>query len=376
VLLSHRQGVANDFALLDAGLVGVDVIVSGGGENRLVPPGQRHLPGAAVDPLCGREPLGCYPVWRTAVDGAPVALVATDGGLHTVGALSLSFDAAGVATGVEPGSRPWFLDEESLLELRAEVDRNLLRLELDTRDALAPLQVVLGKVDVWLEGRREMVRNQETNLGSLTADAILAAARHEHADVVAAFRNSGAIRDSIGVVTADGRLVGKPITLLDLKSALRFDSTVVIAELSHAALAATLEAALVGAGTGQGRFPQASAGVELVYSRAGRDQQVQLEGGRVKEVVEPGSRLMRLVLPGPTGPIVVVDGGVVQAPTARVRIATIDYLAGGGDGWFPGQTVVVVQTASTEHGAFRALVGDPAALRRSLAVTGRVIAVP
>jgi 5'-nucleotidase len=374
VLLSHRQGVDNDLALLDAGLVGVDVIVSGGGENRLVPPGERHLPGADVDPICRRE--GCYPVWRRARDGAPVALVATDGGLVTVGSLALSFDAAGVATGVERGSRPWFLDEETLLELRAEVDRDLLRLELDTRAALAPLQEVLGEVDVWLEGRRELVRNRETNLGSLTADALLAAARREYADVVAAFRNSGAIRDSIGVVGPDGRRLGKTVTALDLQSALRFDSAVVVVELSHAELATTLEAALAGAGTGQGRFPQVSAGVELVYSTSGRDLQVRLDGGRVVEVVTPGTRLIRLVVPGATGPIVVVEGGVVQTPAARIRVATIDYLAGGGDGWFPGQRPTVLPTSSSEHRAFRQLIGDTAAVQRSLAVTGRVIAVP
>lgn len=376
VLLSHRQGVGNDFALLQAGLVGVDVIVSGGGENRLVPNGQRHLPDADLDPLCRSETRGCYPVWRTARDGAPCAFVATDGGLHTVGALSITFDAAGVATGAEPGSRPWFLDEETMLELRAEVDRRLLRLELDTRDALAPLGEVLGDVDVWLEGRREIVRNQETNLGSLTADALWRAARKEHPDVVAAFRNSGAIRDSIGVVTADGRRLGKAITLLDLKSALRFDSAIVVVELSHADLAATLEGALAGAGTGQGRFPQVSAGVEVVYSRSGRDQEVRIEDGRVKEVVTPGTRLVRLCVPGPAGPVVVVDGGVVQTPAVRIRMATIDYLAAGGDGWFPGQQPTVVATTSSEHRAFRALVDDAAAVRQSLGVTGRIIAVP
>lgn len=376
VLLSHRQGVDNDLALLEAGLVGVDVIVSGGGENRLVPAGQRHLPGASVDPLCRSEAHGCYPVWRAARDGAPVAFVATDGGLHTVGALTLSFDAAGVATGVEPGSRPWLLDEETLLELRAEMDRALLRLELDTRDALTPLQEVLGEVDVWLEGRRELVRNQETNLGSLTADALWRAARQQHPDVVAAFRNSGAVRDSIGVVTADGRRLGKTITLLDLKSALRFDSAVVVVDVTHAELATTVEAALAGAGTGQGRFPQVSAGVELVYARSGRDQQVRIDNGRIVEIVAPGTRLQRLMLPGPAGPIVVVDGGVVPTPAARVRIATIDYLAGGGDGWFPSQRPTLLPTSSTEHRAFRDLVGNAAALRQSLAVTGRVIAVP
>ena len=170
--------------------------------------------------------------------------------------------------------------------------------------------------------------------------------------------------------------MGKSITLLDLQTALRFDSAVVVVELEHAALAAALEAALAGAGTGQGRFPQVSAGVELVFSRSGHDQQVRLEAGRVKEIVDPGTRLVRLVVPGPAGPVVIVDAGVVQAPEARVRIATIDYLAGGGDGWFPGQTISVLPTPSTEHAAFRALVADPAAIRQSLSVTGRVIAAP
>ncbi len=376
VLLSHRQGLERDFGLLRAGLVGVDVVVSGGGENRLVPASERRRPDRAVDPLCAGEVHGCYPIWRVAQDGAPVAFVATDGGLHTVGSLALSFDDRGVATAVEPGSRPWLLDEESLLELRIEPERTLLRLEHETRAALAPLQEVIGDVDVWLEGRRELVRNQETNLGSLTADALLRAARRDVPDVVAAMRNGGAIRDSIGAVDRDHRRIGKTVTLLDLKSALRFDSKIVVVELSHAELAATVEASLVGAGTGQGRFPQVSAGVELVYRESGRDQQTRLEGGRVASVLDPGSRLVRLVVPSPAGPVVVVDGGMVPTPTATVRIATIEYLAGGGDGWFPLRSPRVLPTMSTEHSAFRDILGDAAAVRASLAVTGRIVARP
>jgi 2',3'-cyclic-nucleotide 2'-phosphodiesterase (5'-nucleotidase family) len=376
VLLSHRQGLERDFGLLSAGLIGVDVVVSGGGENRLMPAGDRRRPNRTVDPLCEREVHGCYPTWRVARDGTPVAFVATDGGLHTVGAVSVSFDAAGVATAVEPGSRPWLLDEESLLELRVEPDRALLRLEHDTRAALSPLQEVIGEVDVWLEGRRELVRNQETNLGSLTADALLRAARREVDGVVAALRNSGAIRDSIGAVDRDHRRVGKTVTLLDLKSALRFDSKVVVVEVTHAELAATVEASLVGAGTSQGRFPQVSAGVELVYSASGREQQTRLEGGRVAAILEPGSRLVRLVVPGPAGPIVVVDEGVVKAPSSIVRIATIEYLAGGGDGWFPLRLPRVLATTSTEHGAFQAILADAPAVRASLKVSGRIVARP
>ncbi|HEY1100395.1 MAG TPA: 5'-nucleotidase C-terminal domain-containing protein, partial [Myxococcota bacterium] len=247
VLLSHRQGVHNDAALVDSGLVGVDVIVSGGGENRMADSGDRLLPGAVVDPRCAAEALGCYPLWRSASDGAPVAVVATDGGLTTVGALHISFDDDGVATGADASSRPWAVDEATLLELRAEVDKDLLGLELATRDALAPLSTVVGVVDVYLDGTRELIREQETNLGSLSADAILASAQKSATDVIAAFRNGGGIRASIGHVGKDGRRSGKEITLLDVKSALRFDSPIVVDDVTHAQLAAAMDNAIAAA---------------------------------------------------------------------------------------------------------------------------------
>jgi len=354
VLLSHRQGVANDAALVAAGLVGVDVIVSGGGENRMADGADRLLPGASVDPFCAGEAQGCYPLWRAAVDGAPVAIVATDGGLTTVGALHIAFDDAGVSTGVEAASRPWPVDEASLLELRADVDKGLLGLELATRDALEPLSAVVGVVDVYLEGTRELVREKETNLGSLSADAILTAAKKDVPDVVAAFRNGGGIRGSIGVVTAGGRRTGKEITLLDVKSALRFDSAIVVVELSHAQLAQAMDNAIKTAGS-SGSFPQVSANVALRFD---------------------GVKVSSLTLRGTNGPVVIVDDGKVTTPAARVKIATIDYLANGGDGWLAGVTVPSTPTSSTEQRSFTALLADPAAVNASLGVTGRITSTP
>ncbi len=359
VLLSHRQGVANDAALVDSGLVGVDVIVSGGGENRMADASDRLLPGTVADPRCAVESQGCYPLWRQARDGAPVAIVATDGGLTTVGALHIAFDDHGVSTGVEAASRPWPVDEATLLELRAEIDKDLLGLELATRDALAPLSVVVGKVGVYLDGTREIVRQGETNLGSLSADGILRAAKKDVVDVVAAFRNAGGIRGSIGHVGESGDRAGKDITMLDVKSALRFDSAVVVVELSHAELASAMGNALSSADS-SGSFPQVSANVRLTFS---------------------GARASSLVLTDAAGaPIVIVEAGAVPTPAARVKIATIDYLVNGGDGWLVDGSAKskrkVTTTSSTEQQSFVDLLTDPAAVTASLDVTGRIVTTP
>ncbi len=347
VLLSHRQGVENDIALLDAGLVGVDVIVSGGGENRLADATDRLLPDMRVDDICAREHDGCYPLWRAAKDGAPVALVATDGGMTTVGALHLGFDDAGISTGADTSSRPWPVDEASLLELRASVDKNVLGLEIATRDGLVPLARVVGDVGVFLDGTRETVRSRETNLGDLSADAIARAARATDATVVAALRNGGGIRSSIGAVGSDGVRRSKPITMLDLTAAFRFDSPIVVVDVSHAELATAMNNALA-ASNSSGSFPQVSAEVQLRVSSTNTVDALRL------------------------GEHVIVAGGVVQQPDARVRIATIDYLANGGDGWFATK-LSSTPTTSTEQQSFVQLLGDAEALAHSTATTGRII---
>ncbi len=372
VLLSHRQGIERDLALIELGLTGVDVVVSGGGENLLASSKHRLRDGAARDPLCERLGEPCYPLVRQARDGAAVVVVATEGDLRSVGSLGVSFDDEGRVTGVERSSRPWPVDEESLLELRASADTKLVAFELAVRDALAPLRKVVGETPVLLEGTREIVRNGETNLGSLSADALLAAARTERPDVTAAFRNAGGIRGSIP---------GPHITLLDVKSTLRFDSKVVIVDVSHSELVDTLDVALHGAGTARGHFPQVSGNVELVYG--------------VWPEVCPQRRVERLVIDG----LVVVDHREVQTPEARIAVATIDYLANGGDGWFAGPPAIpgrplqgrsgpgapakppiakpaTTPTKATEQTALMALLADKKNMAASLARTGRIVMTP
>ena len=371
VLLSHRQGVDRDLALINAGLVGVDVVVSGGGENLLASSKQRMRHGAKRDAFCAVVGDPCYPIVRPAKDGAAVAVVATEGDLRSVGALQVSFDNDGRLTGIEKASRPWPVDEESLLELRATVDKELLAFELLVRDALLPFAKIVGRAPVFLDGTREQVRNHETNLGDLSADAVLRAGLVSNKGVVAGLRNGGGIRASIP---------GPDVTLLDVHTALRFDSAVVVVELSHRELWRTVEAALIGAGNngnGRGNFPQVSAGVELVYRTGGVDQQQSMKDGKVDGVGCDGTRVKKLVLHGGATTTVIVDEGALPTPDARVTIATIDYLAQGGDGWFPGAvtTAKTTPTTSTEQTSFIALLGDRPAVEASLKAPARTRSV-
>jgi 2',3'-cyclic-nucleotide 2'-phosphodiesterase (5'-nucleotidase family) len=373
VLLSHRQNIDRDLDLITGGLVGVDVIVSGGGENLLASAKQRLVSGARRDARCARLGEPCYPVVRTAQDGAPVAFVATDGDLQHVGELLLDFDEDGVLTGIGGQSRVWPIDDESLIELRATPDKADLALELRTRDELQPLQNVVGETPAYLDGVRENVRNAETSFGNASADSLLLVARTASPAVTAAFRNGGGIRGSIGVVDAHGGRHGKAVTLFDLKTTLRFDSPVVVVELTHAALARTVEAALRGAGSGRGQFPQVSRGVEILWATAGADQQQEVIDGKVKAVSCDGTRLRRLVIPGVDGaPVVVVQDGVVRTPEARATIATIDFLAQGGDGWFPGMKPPTLATGETEQSALRRWLLDASARSATFASLPRI----
>jgi 2',3'-cyclic-nucleotide 2'-phosphodiesterase (5'-nucleotidase family) len=373
VLLSHRQGIDHDLALIEGGLSGVDVIISGGGEELLASSRHRLASGSERDVRCARLGEPCYPIVRTARDGAPVVLVSTAGDLRAVGELVVTLDDDGVLTGVDPRSRPWPIDEESALELRAPPARDDVAFELRVRDALQPMQDVVGETPVFLDGVRENVRNGETNLGNASADALLLAARAVSPTVTAAFRNGGGIRGSIGTVDAAGLRRGKPVTLLDLKTTLRFDSRIVVVELTHAALARTLESALRGAGSGRGQFPQVSRGVELLWATSGADQEHDLLDGKVRSVSCDGTRLRRLVIPGiDGGPVVVVDNGVIRTPEARATIATIDFLAQGGDGWFPGMKLSTTPTTETEQSSFRRWLTDPAARTATLASSARI----
>ena len=69
---------------------------------------------------------------------------------------------------------------------------------------------LFGKSSVFLEGRRNFVRTEETNLGNVTADASLWMARKLDPAVAISIKNGGGVRSAMGEVYA----VGSQVTLL------------------------------------------------------------------------------------------------------------------------------------------------------------------
>ena len=338
VLLSHMQDVQRDLALIERGLRGIDVIVSGGGDDHLADDGDRLLPGHARADACRGE-RSCFPIVRRAVDGRAVLVVATGGGFGYVGRLEVGFDADGdLSELAESFSKPFPVDDVTLAELGATPTAAALAYEKTIVAELAPLATPFATTTRWLEGAREQVRNRETNLGNLSADAIAWAARDAGGPEPAfALRNGGGIRAPIGSVHPTTFVRGGgELRPIDLKTSFRFDSPIVVVTTTHAALKQTLESALRGAGTGRGHFPQASREVFLEYTKAAPEQTHATKDGRVEEVLCPGARVRTLTVTDATGATtpIVVDGKLAT-PQATITFATLDYLAKGGDGWFP-----------------------------------------
>ncbi|RJO64376.1 MAG: bifunctional metallophosphatase/5'-nucleotidase [Myxococcales bacterium] len=155
----------------------------------------------------------------------------------------------------------------------------------------AEIARVVGQSAVFLDGERESVRTQETNLGSLIADLIRLQAE---ADV--AVINSGAIRSSIQP---------GPVTLGDVISALPMDNHVVRLEVTGEQLLLVLARSIKGRLTcppGQyfGGFLQVSG------LRFG------IQNGLLKDVQVNGAPLVL---------------------SKTYRLATNDFLAAGGDGY-------------------------------------------
>lgn len=171
--------------------------------------------------------------------------------------------------------------------LAAEVQRwqDSLGNELNRRLAL-----VKGGLDT----THAVVRGGESSFGNLIADTLRAALQ---ADV--ALINGGGLRGN-RVYPAEHEL-----TLADLRREIPFDNVAMLLELSGAELAAALEHGVSKAPQASGRFPQV-AGLRFTYDPA------KPEGQRLVSVTVAGTPL---------------------DPAGRYRLATIDYLADGGDGY-------------------------------------------
>ncbi len=327
IVTSHLQGLSSEFALAP-GLSGVDVIIGGGGGELLANPADVLVPGDTPWPtnLGGTG----YPRVAVDADGRNVPVVTTRGDYRYVGRLVVGFDAAGNVVAVDTISGP--VRVSGIGPDAVTPDPELQALVVDpVAAAVAALgSNVLAISTQPLDGRATSVRAFETNLGNLTADSLLyAASRRAGAfglpapDV--ALQNGGGIRNN-NVIPAGN------FTELNTFEVLPFANFVsIVSSVPPARFKEILENAVsrVG-GSGNGRFAQI-AGFSFVWDATGTAQQINAAG----QITVPGTRVREAVLND--GRVIVLDGQV--APGApSVNVATIDFLARGGDQYpFGGQ---------------------------------------
>ncbi|MBK1659642.1 choice-of-anchor I family protein [Paracraurococcus ruber] len=384
VLLSHLQLNQNEL-LLATRLSGVDVIIAGG---------SHELFADATDPIePGTTATNSYPVIRTGADGKPVLVVNTSANYTDVGRLVVGFDASGVIdlSSIDPAvSGAYITSDAGMDRVAGDNDGVLSAAERATifadgtragevQQLVAPVAEVirvkdgnvLGFSDVFLEGRRNFVRGQETNLGDLTADANLAVAKSYDLTTLVSVKNGGGIRAEIGrlgvgatpelLPTAANPEAGKPaggISQLDIENSLRFNNALSLVTLTRQGILNLVENGLAQAGPGltPGAFPQISG---LAFSW---------------DPTRPAlDRVKSLVITDQQNNVVDViarDYSLVGGATDTVRIVTLNFIApanaaatGGGDNLIVRGATVSDTAAGLVNGRL-AVYSDYAALNR------------
>ena len=156
------------------------------------------------------------------------------------------------------------------------------------------LNVEIGTTAGPLDSRRDVVRSQESAMGDLIADAMRDATG---ADI--AITNGGGIRADR---TYDA---GTVLTRRDILTELPFGNVTVVTELPGSQVLAALENGFSQVEKGAGRFPQVS-GLEVVYDPS----------------APAGSRIASVTI-----------GGAALDADKLYKVATNDYMLGGGDGY-------------------------------------------
>ena len=354
VLVSHLQQFSLEVEL--AGLLsGVDVIIAGGSDTLNADSQDRLRAGDTAD--------ADYPVIVTDADGNDTAVMSTDGEYAYVGRLVVEFDEDGhiIADSIDENvSGAFATDEQGVLDVTgaetleaaiaaSESATQVNNLTSEVTDIVTALDSdIAGEATVFLNGDRASVRTEETNFGNLTADANLAAAQAIDAEILVSIKNGGGIRASIGerVDNGDGTssleptaanpLSGKEegeISELDIDNALRFDNGLVSVELTPEELKIILEHSVAETeeGATPGQFPQVG-GLAFSFDPTGTAQELNSDDS----VAVEGTRVQNVSLINEAGDVtqkVIVDGEVADEAPETLKVVTLDFLAGGGDGY-------------------------------------------
>lgn len=330
IVLAHMQQISIEKALAEA-LTDVDIIVAGGSNTRMGDSTDALFPGDAAF-------AEAYPFQTTDADGNPTLVVNVDGDYKYLGRLVVAFDNMGkvVLESLDENlNGAWASTAENVTLVGGNANEQVIL----TRDAVQSVietqfENVVGHTDVFLEGRRSQVRTQETNLGNLTADSMIAYAENcSELTNVLSLKNGGGIRAEIGnaVTTGvsteffppfnDGLAVESgDVSEGHFRGTLRFDNGLVVLDVTGSELKTLLEHAVAEteAGATPGRFPQVG-GISFGYDPS----------------LAAGARITDLWVDTDTDntpDTAVFSGGVAQAAAADTfQVVTLNFLANGGD---------------------------------------------
>ena len=349
IMLSHMQEIEIEMEL--AGMLrGVDIIVAGGSNTVLAD---------ETDRLRERDEAWAeYPLATRSAVGETVLVVNTDADYRYMGRLVVDFDGWGV---VIPESVDEFVSGVYSTETQggqAFSGRPILEVSQIVESLTAVMRErggnVIGKTSVYLAGLRPDVRTQETNMGNLVTDAYVWLARLVDPEVAVGLKNSGGIRDHIGLAlqppgTNDPRFLQYlpppsnelsgtaegDISQLSVEGVLRFNNALVILPLTAAQLVEAMEHSIGYEGVGQvyaGRFPQVS-GMRFSFDPSRPS----------------GDRVQSMAIVNDEGEVidrVVENGELIGDPERIIKMATVNFIANGGDGYpFPSPLVGRVDLA-------------------------------
>jgi 5'-nucleotidase/UDP-sugar diphosphatase len=315
IFTSHLQSLSEDVDLLGQ-LEDIDVAIAGGGDELLANAGDLLVPGDEG------EVAGPYPTIVLDMNNVEVPVITTKGSYGYVGRLVVGFDANGEVIVIDEISGPVRVSGVA----PDAVTEDATVLELVTDPVAAAVQElannIIGVTEVEIDGRRSQVRTTEANEGNLCADSLLWQATvlaDEFAAPVphVAFQNGGGIRNDSILPIGD-------LSELDTFDMLPFSNFVsIVPDIPPAQFKEILENVVSAVEFGSGRFAQVAGG-RFVWDAAGTPQELDLDGN----VVTPGTRVVEFVLND--GTYIVRDGAVV-ASAPDLHVATINFLAQGGD---------------------------------------------
>jgi len=323
-------------------LTGVDVMVAGGGHERLADANDVLAAFNGHDATA--YPGQSFPIVTAGADGKTTLIVTTDTEFSYLGRLVVGFDADGVidlstlnnaVNGAYAANEATLQAAYGSAQTAAQIVAGSAMATQVNAIAQAINNVIVAKdgnifgyTKVYLEGDRVYGRAQEVNLGDITADAnAWKALNATGGSAMVSIKNGGGLRASVGSVDeAGGKLPPiatsvKPaggISQLDIENALRFDNKLMVFDTTAQGLKNILEYGVT-LSAGNGGYPQLG-GVRVAFNPANS------AGNRVTDIA-------LVDLNGNQIAQIWKDGAVAPGAPSVISVVSLNFTANGGDGY-------------------------------------------